>query len=92
MPMYTYVCRQCHATFVDVLLPIAQRLVPTQEPCPTCDTDASIELSVAAPALGDAFRLGRTHLPSAWTDKLSRMKDHHYNSTIHVPTPGKREI
>lgn len=92
MPMYSYTCRQCHNLFSDILLPIEQRLVPLSEPCPTCEATDCIELCVAAPALGDAFRLGRTQLPSAWTDKLSQIKDKHYKSTIRVPTPGKREV
>lgn len=71
---------------------MAQRDVPLSEPCPLCNASDSIERLAAAPALGDAFRLGRTHLPSTWTDKLARMKKNNYKSTIHVPEPGKREI
>jgi len=92
MPMYDYRCRHCDAVFLDVLLPIAQREQPTQEPCPLCEHTETVELCVSAPNIGDAMRLGRTQLPSAWTDKLSQIKSKHHRSTMHVPVPGKRMI
>lgn len=92
MPMYDYVCRHCESTFADVLVSIADRDTPTQEPCPICQTTGTIERCASSPNIGDAVRLGRTQLPSAWTDKLSQIKSKHYKSTMHVPTPGKREV
>lgn len=92
MPMYDYQCTVCHAVIEDIMLPSDQRDLPLSEPCPLCEAINSIERLPAAPALGDAFRLGRANLPSTWTDKLARIKRNNYKSTINVPQPGKREI
>jgi putative FmdB family regulatory protein len=91
MPMYDYRCRYCNIEFSDIMLPIAQREQPTTEPCPVCNNAATVELCVSAPNIGDSVRIGRLNLPSSWTDKLSQIKSHHYGSTMHVPTPHKRE-
>lgn len=92
MPMYDYWCQNCHATFDDILLPISRREEPTTEPCPVCNGEHTIIITVGAPNIGDAVRIGRINLPSSWTDKLQQIKDKHYKSTMHVPTPGRREI
>lgn len=90
--MYDYFCNACNTVIEDILLPYSQCDLPLDEPCPLCEATKSIERLPAAPAIGDAMRLGRTQLPSTWTDKLARIKQHNYKSTMHVPTPGKREI
>ena len=92
MPMYDYQCRNCDQQFTDVFLPISRRDEPIAEACPTCDVAGTIELCAASPGIGDAMRLGRTNLPSGWTDKLTDMKKNYRHNTINVPAPGKREI
>lgn len=74
------------------MVPYDQRDIPLSEPCPHCEQLGTIERLVSAPNIGDSVRLGRLHLPSAWTDKLSQIKNKHHRSTMHVPTPGKRQI
>jgi hypothetical protein len=90
--MYDYRCTACDAVIEDIMLPYDQRDIPLTEPCPLCEAANSIERIPSAPALGDAFRLGRANLPTTWTDKLARMKKNNLRSTINVPQPGKREI
>lgn len=92
MPLYDYHCTACNEYITDIHLTMAQRDIPVSEPCPLCNAEHSIERVITSPAFGDAFRLGRTHLPSSWTDKLAQIKSKHRRSTIHVPTPGKREL
>ena len=92
MPTYDFKCNACGEFILDIVIPIADRDVPLSEPCPLCNASSSIERLAAAPALGDAFRLGRANLPTTWTDKLARIKKNNLRSTINVPQPGKREI
>ncbi len=92
MPMYDYFCHNCSQQFTDVFLPMIRRDEPLHEACPSCAVVGMIELSAAAPGIGDAMRLGRTNLPSSWTDKLTNMKKNYLHNTINVPAPRKREI
>lgn len=92
MPVYDYECTACGYVIPDKHIAYADRDVPTHEPCPHCGTCHTLERLASAPNIGDAVRLGRTQLPSSWTDKLSKIKSKHHRSTMHVPTPGKREI
>lgn len=92
MPMYDYRCSNCNKQFIDVLLPITRRDEPLHEACPSCNIQGAIEHMPGAPGIGDAVRLGRANLPTAWTDKLANMKSNYHRSTINVPSPGKREI
>lgn len=92
MPMYDFMCTACDARFEDVQLTIANRDVPTTEPCPLCDAPQSIERCVSSPHVGDAIRVGRSTLPSGWTDRLQQIKSTHHRSTMHVPTPRHRQV
>lgn len=92
MPLYDYHCTACNEYMTDINLAIAQRDIPITEPCPVCNASDTIERLVSSPHIGDAVRQGRMDLPSTWTDKLSQIKAKHHRSTMHIPTPGKREI
>ena len=92
MPTYDYFCNACSTVIEDIHVPYDDRDIPLTEPCPLCEAENCIERLACAPALGDAFRLGRANLPTTWTDKLARMKRNNYKSTINVPQPGKKEI
>lgn len=92
MPMYDYTCQNCHTMFEDILLPMTRRDEPLTEACPVCNGVSTVVHVVGAPNVGDAVRIGRLNLPSGWTDKLSQIKAKHYKSTMHVPTPAKREV
>lgn len=89
---FDYTCTSCHEVFADIFLESDDRDVPTQEPCPACNTAHTIERLWAAPRIGDSVRQGRTNLPSSWTDKLKEMKTKHRHNTIKVPAPRQREI
>lgn len=90
--MYDYLCQNCNTTFEDILLPISRREEPLAEPCPVCNGTSTVVHLPGAPNVGDSVRIGRLNLPSGWTDKLTQIKQKHYKSTMHVPTPGKREV
>lgn len=92
MPNYDYHCNECQVDFIDIQLPIADRNLPCEEPCPSCNATGTIERILSAPAIGDSVRLGRTGFSSSWTDHLAQMKSKHLHSTIKVPAPGRREI
>ena len=83
MPNYDYTCRQCDVVF-EQHVSIANRQVPTTEPCPYCEAEGFVELAPAAPAIGDSMRLGRTKLPTTWTDTLKRIKSKHLRSTVNT--------
>lgn len=92
IPNYDYLCSNCETVFVDIQLPIKDRLVPLAYPCPECQANGTIELMAAAPAMVDPMRIGRTNFSSSWTDKLAEMKSKHRHSTIKIPAPNRREI
>lgn len=89
---FDYQCTSCGFLAEDIFIDTEDRDIPTQEPCPECGTDGTIQRLIGAPFLGDSVRQGRMNLPSTWTDKLSEMKSKHRHSTIKVQAPAKREI
>lgn len=91
MPVYDYECATCGYCMLDKHIAYADRDTPTHDPCPQCGT-TTIERLACAPNVGDSVRIGRTNLPSTWTDKLQQIKSKHHRSTIKIPSPAKREI
>ena len=74
MPMYDYVCSKCQHTF-DGFLTIAQRDVPTQEPCPNCGKTNCISISLGAPALMSPFRVEGLKKPSGqFRERVQQIK------------------
>ena len=60
MPLYEYVCRQCHADF-EALVPAARRDA-ADAPCPRCGaTRTARKISLTAPAV---VKSGGTSAPS----------------------------
>lgn len=92
MPVYDYACTSCEYQLLDKHIAYADRDIPTTAPCPQCGAVGTLERLACAPNVGDAVRLGRTNLPSAWTDRLSHIKSKHLHSTIDVPAPTKRQL
>ena len=92
IPNYDFICNECQAVFEDIQLTIANRDVPVNEPCPECGKTGGVERVIAAPQIGDAYRMGRSNLPSTWTDTLSKIKKRFPLSTMNIPKSGKREI
>lgn len=91
MPNYDFECTACGLFVTNVQLPIAERDYPTTQPCPHCNATGTIERCVAAPSIGDGYRMGRRQLPSTWTDTLKRIKSNHRRSTIN-DYGSKREL
>jgi putative FmdB family regulatory protein len=74
MPNYDFRCTAEACLFdVEVQLPMADRDIPSQFPCPECG--AAVERYLAgAPGFGDPMRLGRIRTPDAFKDILRNMK------------------
>jgi putative FmdB family regulatory protein len=58
MPQYSYRCDSCKHEFEHVLK-IADRDLPTTEPCPKCQVQGQVVKTIlGAPSFGDPVRLG----------------------------------
>ena len=79
MPQYTYRCDACNHNF-DTVLRIADRDLPTKEPCPQCLVQGQvIKTILGAPSIGDPVRLGITKADSGFKEVLQK---------IHAANPG----
>lgn len=78
MPNYDYGCTACEHIF-DKIVPIADRMKPTEEPCPKCGAEGTIEfLILGAPVIQWSFA-GSTiqssnRTPEGFKDILRRIK------------------
>lgn len=81
MPNYQYQCKSCEHTFEEQHK-MDQRKEPEAAPCPVCE-QMNVVLAPAAPAIGDAVRLGKQKFDSTF-DKyvLGRIKKNNPGSTI----------
>lgn len=74
MPTYDYICSSCNFTF-DKLLKIDDRVNPTKEPCPNCNSNDCVQLTLSAPSLVSPFRIdGLKKPPGAFKDRMSQIK------------------
>lgn len=79
MPAYTYHCNNCSHDF-EKILKIADRDLPIQEPCPSCNTEGQVHKTIlGAPSLGDPVRLGIIKPDSGFKEVMQK---------IHAANPG----
>ena len=79
MPAYTYHCNSCNHDFEKVLK-IADRDLPTQEPCPSCNAEGQVQKTIlGAPSIGDPVRLGVIKPDSGFKEVMQK---------IHAANPG----
>ena len=79
MPAYTYHCDSCNHDF-EAILKIADRDLPTQEPCPNCHTEGQVHKTIlGAPSIGDPVRLGVVKPDSGFKEVMQK---------IHAANPG----
>lgn len=71
MPTYDYTCSKCGHTF-EKICRIDSRLDAEQEPCPSCNTESSVNLTLNAPSLVSPFRVDGLVKPKG--DFRERMK------------------
>lgn len=72
MPFYDYQCSKCNHTF-NKMQKIADRNLPTTEPCPKCSEADSIELQIGAPILSDSIRMGLMKPPEGFREVLRQI-------------------
>jgi putative FmdB family regulatory protein len=76
MPIYDYVCTDCHYEF-ERKLPMADNSAPESEPCPACEL-LSVKQFVSQINVGDPVRLGVTKVPSDFNKfVLDRIRNNH---------------
>ena len=82
MPLYEYQCSGCGATF-DKFSSIADRNIPTEEPCPQCGEN-KVTQKIGVTPLADPVRLGRIKAPEGFRDVLRNVKKNTYGSKFTV--------
>lgn len=74
MPTYDYVCSSCEHTF-DEILKMDDRTLPTTKPCPCCNKEGTVSISLGAPSLLSPFRVDGLKKPSSqFKDRMSQIK------------------
>ena len=74
MPTYDYVCSECNFTF-EKILKIDDRVTPTREPCPNCQTKNCITIALAAPSLMNPLRVdGLVKPPGQFRERMQQIK------------------
>jgi putative FmdB family regulatory protein len=81
MPNYDYRCNECGHAW-EQQLTIANRDVPTTEPCPECGKTA-VEKYLPSTS-GLCYTLEGKKVPDTFKDVLRRMKKQHIRSHINV--------
>lgn len=56
MPTYDYTCSKCGHTF-DKICRIDNRLDAEKDPCPSCNAELSVNLTINSPSLVSPFRV-----------------------------------
>lgn len=73
MPTYNYLCNSCGEEF-DRFNSIAERNVPTEEPCPSCGKE-TVSMKIGAPGLNAEVGGSLKKAGSGWKDVLGKIKD-----------------
>lgn len=82
MPLYEYVCDGCHEVF-DRFSSIADRNVPTDQPCPNCG-ESKVRQQLSTPPIADPVRLGRIKAPEGFRDVLRNVKKNNHRTAFSV--------
>tara|TARA_R110000824_G_scaffold49838_10_gene139682 strand:+ start:13826 stop:14170 length:345 start_codon:yes stop_codon:yes gene_type:complete len=75
MPMYDYECRACEVIFEE-LVKIANRLAPTEAPCPQCGEKEVRQVHLTV-NIGDSVRLGVKKPGAEFNDVMDKIKYNH---------------
>lgn len=75
MPMYDYRCSECNHVF-EQMEKIDNRKNPEKQPCPNCQ-QMKVQFQIAAPAIGDAVRMGLTKPDAGFNEVMSKIKEKH---------------
>ena len=74
MPTYDYVCSSCEHTF-DQILKIDDRNLPETKPCPNCNKNGTVSLTLSAPSLVCPLRIDGLKKPSSqFKDRIGQIK------------------
>lgn len=74
MPTYDYICKECNFAF-DKILKIDDRQSPTQEACPNCGKNNSVDILISSPSLVSANRVDGLIKPSGqFRERMQQIK------------------
>lgn len=82
MPLYEYKCDGCGDIF-DKMSSIADRNIPTEEPCSKCG-EMKVRQNIGPTPLADPVRLGRIKAPEGFRDVLRNVKKNHRGTQFTV--------
>lgn len=82
MPLYEYQCSSCGEIF-DEFSSVADRNIPTENPCPICNENA-VTQKIGATPIADPVRLGRIKAPEGFRDVLRNVKKNTYGAAFSV--------
>jgi len=83
MPVYDYLCTKCDHRF-DKFLKMADMHLPTEQPCPDCQGDGTVNKTLAgAPPIGDTVRLGLRKHDNGFKEVLQRIGAANIHSNLH---------
>lgn len=74
MPTYDYYCTKCEKSF-DKILKIDDRKLPTEESCPNCNGENSVELLIGSPKPMNPLRVDGLNKPrSDFRERMQQIK------------------
>lgn len=82
MPMYDYKCSACEHTFTEYNT-IANRKMPTEQPCTRCKAHGTVEIQVGATAVVAGANY-HSKVPTDFRNLMTQMKAAHPRSNIDV--------
>lgn len=82
MPLYGYICGECNHEF-DEFSSIANRTLPTKQPCPSCGA-MEVKQALNIAPIADPVRLGRIKAPEGFRDVLRNVKKNTYGNKMTI--------
>lgn len=83
MPYYDYFCQHCEKQWEDFQT-IANREIPTTQPCPQCGKENCVVQMMSVPAIGDPIQLGKRKTTTPFRERMAQIAKTHRTGNINV--------
>lgn len=83
MPIYDYICTSCEH-YWEHYYKIAERKIPTDEPCPECGEKTVHQTLTKPPAICDPVRVGVKKNDKGWREVLQKISAEHPKNEIKI--------